>query len=136
MVYFYVETNEALTPHTDPNWMLLLIDADKNSKTGWYGYDFVVNKKVIDDKTTTIMRYDSSNPADPWVEAAKINYRYSGKTMELAIPRKLLGLTGNAFTFDFKWCDNPPDLVDPISLCVAGDTAPDRRFNYRFIWQR
>ena len=51
-VYFYAETNEPLTPHTGKNWMLLLIDADKNSKTGWFGYDFLINQKIIDDKTT------------------------------------------------------------------------------------
>ncbi|MHB9011248.1 MAG: hypothetical protein ACYC49_03360, partial [Ignavibacteriaceae bacterium] len=38
-VYFYAETNEVLTPYTGHNWMLLLIDADKNPNTGWYGYD-------------------------------------------------------------------------------------------------
>ena len=47
-VYFYVETNEALTPHTDTNWMLLLIDADRNPDTGWCGYDYLINQRVID----------------------------------------------------------------------------------------
>jgi hypothetical protein len=136
MVYFYVETNEYLTPHTDKNWMLLLIDADKNSKTGWYGYDFIVNLKVIDDKTTTLMRYSPDTPGDPWKEVARLEYRYKGKMMQIAVPRKLLGLKGDALTFDFKWCDNPVDLKDPISLCTSGDTAPSRRFNYRCIWKK
>jgi hypothetical protein len=135
-VYFYVETNEPLTPHTGKNWMLLLIDSDRNSKTGWYGYDFLINRSVLDDKTTTLMRYSPNTPDTPWVEVAKLHYRYAGKMLELAVPRKLLGLKGDAFSFDFKWADNPPDLKDPISLCLAGDTAPNRRFNYRFIWKR
>ena len=62
LVYFYAETNEPLTPHTGDNWMLLLIDADRNPETGWYGYDFLMNKKVVDDKTTTLMRYDPTSP--------------------------------------------------------------------------
>ena len=65
-----------------------------------------------------------------------MTYRYKGKAMEIAVPCRLLGLTGDAFTFDFKWADNPPDLKDPVSLCVQGDTAPNRRFNYRFVWKR
>ncbi len=134
MVYFYAETNSPLTPHTDKNWMLLLIDADRNPKTGWYGYDYLVNKSIADARTTTIMRYDSK--AKSWVQAGKLDYRYKGKALEVAIPRKLLGLEDKAFTFDFHWCDNPKDLTDPISLCVNGDSAPNRRFNYRFIWQR
>jgi hypothetical protein len=44
------------------------------------------------------------------------------------VTRKLLGLKGNAVTFDFHWCDNPADLKDPISLCTNGDSAPNRRF--------
>ena len=52
------------------------------------------------------------------------------------MPRKLLGLTGDGFTFDFKWSDNAYELEDPISLCLHGDTAPNRRFNYRCIWNR
>jgi hypothetical protein len=134
-VNFYVATQEALTPHTGSNWMLLFIDADNNPSTGWYGYDYVINKRVIDDKTTTISRYDSKAAGGSWIEVAKINYRYSGKQLELASPRKLLGMKGDAFTFDFHWCDNPTDLNDPISLCTSGDSAPNRRFNYRCIWK-
>ncbi len=135
-VYFYVQTDKALTPHTGRNWMLLLIDADKDSRTGWYGYDFIVNKSVLDARRSTLMRYDSKNPADPWQEVAKVSYIYSGNRLELAVPRRLLGLDGNALEFDFHWADNPQDLVDPISLCVNGDSAPNRRFNYRCIWRR
>ena len=135
-VYFLVETNAALTPHTGNNWMLLLIDADHNPDTGWYGYDFLINKSVIDDKSTTIMRYDAKSTEHRWVDAGRVSYRYAGKSLELAIPRELLGLNGDAATFDFHWADNPADLNDPISLCTNGDSAPNRRFNYRCIWKK
>jgi hypothetical protein len=133
-VYFYAETDKALTPHTSINWMLLLIDADHDPNTGWYGYDYIINRKVLDGKTTTLIAYNPDTAGNPWVEKARLNYRHNGNALELAIPRKLLGLTGNAFTFDFKWSDNPTDLKDPISLCTDGDAAPNRRFNYRCIW--
>jgi hypothetical protein len=135
-VYFYAETNAPLTPHTGNNWMLLLIDADRNHGTGWYGYDYLVNKNIIDDKTTTLMRYEPDAAGGRWVEQARLRYRYAGKCLEIAVPRKQLGMGGDAFTFDFKWADNPADLKDPISLCVSGDTAPNRRFNYRCIWKK
>jgi len=135
-ISFYVEANADLTPHTDKNWMLLLIDADKDTNTGWYGYDYLINSKVKDDKSTTLMKYDAANSANPWVEKAQISYRYAGKQLEVAIPRKDLGLEGDAFTFDFHWCDNPAELKDPISLCLNGDSAPNRRFNYRCIWKK
>lgn len=133
---FYAETSSDLTPPTDPNWMLLLIDADNNAETGWNGYDFLINKNVRDKKTTTIMRYDAANKENPWIPAGDLKYSFKGKELELAIPRKLLGLTGNKFTIDFKWSDNPADLKDPVSFCLNGDTAPNRRFNYRCIWEK
>jgi len=136
MVYFYVQTDKALTPHTGKNWMLLLIDADRNPKTGWYGYDYIVNKSVVDARRSTIMRYNATNPADPWAKVGQADYRYAGNRLELAVPRQLLGLTGNALSYDFHWADNPADLTDPISLCINGDSAPNRRFNYRCIWRK
>jgi hypothetical protein len=116
--------------------MLLLIDSDQDPNTGWYGYDYLINQRVIDDKTTTIQRYAPDAPGGPWIEVARLKYRYSGNALEMAVPRKLLGLKGDAFTFDFHWCDNPTDLKDPISLCTSGDSAPNRRFNYRCIWKK
>lgn len=134
-LYFYAETRAALTPHTGSNWMLLFIDADQNPKTGWHGYDWLVNFKVVDAQTTTLMRYVPDSPAAPWQEAARLPMRYAGNQLQLAVPRQLLKLTGQSLSFDFKWSDNPADLKDPISLCTTGDTAPNRRFNYRCIWK-
>ncbi|MCK5860952.1 MAG: hypothetical protein KAH38_00615, partial [Candidatus Hydrogenedentes bacterium] len=135
-VSFFVETKEPLTPRTDPNWMLLLIDADQNHDTGWYGYDFLINKKIASDKITTVLKYDSDAPAASWKKIAEISYRAAGSRIELAVPREALDLSGDALSFDFHWCDNPEELKDPISLCTHGDSAPNRRFNYRCIWNK
>jgi len=133
-VCFYVETDQPLTSHLDQNWMLLLIDADQDAATGWYGYDYLVNKKVEDEITTWLMKFDEAE--DLWLELSPLPYRYEGKQLELSIPRSLLDLHGKELTFDFKWSDNPADLQDPISLCLHGDTAPNRRFNYRCQWKK
>ncbi len=134
-VYFHVETAQPLTPHTGSNWMLLLVDADKDPGTGWYGYDYLINKEAVDSTTTTLMRYSHYTPDSPWIRCADdIEFAYAGNQLEIAVPRKLIGLKGDAFSFDFHWSDNPADLKDPISLCTHGDSAPNRRFNYRCIW--
>ena len=133
-ISFYAETADDITPHTDKNWMLLLIDADNNSSTGWHGYDFIVNQSVKSDRTTTLKRYNSEKKE--WEEVADIAMRYSANHIELAIPHKLLNIAEDKFTLDFKWADNPEELADPISLCLNGDTAPNRRFNYRLIWNK
>lgn len=131
-VSFYVQTAYAMTPSTDKDWMLLLIDADHNSSTGWYGYDFLVNKNLLGDNLSEVLRYENGN----WVSAGNAKYSYAGNELELSIPMKLLGVSGKNISFDFKWADNPGELIDPISICLHGDTAPNRRFNYRFIWNK
>ena len=135
-VYFYVETDKPLTAHTDNNWMLLLIDADQDPDTGWYGYDYLINKEDVDSEISTLLSYNPDTPSKPWVMKAKIKYSYLGNQLELAVPRKFFGSTVDTLSFDFHWSDNPADLKDPISLCVNGDSAPNRRFNYRCIWSQ
>ncbi|WP_286019130.1 hypothetical protein, partial [Candidatus Venteria ishoeyi] len=133
-ISFYAETNQDLTSHQNENWMLLLIDADNNSETGWFGYDYLVNKEVVDKENTVLMRYDENE--NKWIKHSTVEYAYKGNRLELNISREQLGLTENQFTFDFKWSDNPAALSDPISFCTGGDTAPNRRFNYRCIWKK
>ena len=88
--------------------------------------------KVVDGETTTVMSYSGGS----WKEVATVPYKVSGSEMELSIPASILGVGGKSVSFDFKWADNIGELVDPISLCLHGDTAPNRRFNYRFIFEK
>lgn len=133
-VYFYAGTREPITPSTGERWMLLLVDADQNVSTGWCGYDFLLNNKVIDADTTTLMRYDSKSQS--WVDPVEVQYACAGSALEVCVPRKVLGLAGDACSFDFHWADHPAELKDAISLCTDGDSAPNRRFNYRFTWKK
>ena len=135
-INFFVETREALTAHTDRNWMLLLINADSSHATGWHGYDFIINHELIDEKTTTLKKFIDQDSKTEWQTVSRLKYRANGNRMEIAVPRELLAVSENSITFDFHWCDNPQDLINPISLCTHGDSAPNRRFNYRFIWNQ
>ncbi|MFA6838341.1 MAG: hypothetical protein WCR12_05810 [Dysgonamonadaceae bacterium] len=131
-ICFYAETSSPITSHSDNNWMLLLIDADNDSKTGWFGYDYLVNQNVKSDNLTTLKKYEN----DQWIEISDLKYSYIGNELEIEIPRRSLDLSKHQFVIDFKWSDNPKVLEDPISLCLDGDTAPNRRFNYRLIWKK
>lgn len=84
-LYFYVETADRLTPSTDRNWMLLLIDTDRDRSTGWNGYDVIVNRLSPDGRK----RSSSATSADagngrkpekrPWPSAAtSSNWRSPG----------------------------------------------------------
>ncbi|MEN8248854.1 MAG: T9SS type A sorting domain-containing protein [Bacteroidota bacterium] len=129
-LYFYVETNDNLTPTTDEKWMRLFIDVDRNKTTGWEGYDYVLNRvnpgtQATLEKSTT----DSWN----WTEVGQVDYAVSGKMMEIAIPRSFLGLTsGDEIVIDFKWSDNSQVDGDIMDFYINGDAAPGGRFNFGY----
>jgi len=130
-VYFYIRTKDPITPATDKNWMLLFIDTDHDSKSGWLGYDFVLNRTNIRPDTTTL---ESATAHDyTWRNATDIPYRLSGNQLELSIPRAALNITKLPATLDFKWADNLQQTGDAADFTQNGDTAPNARFNYRAI---
>ncbi|MCQ6562900.1 hypothetical protein NNL21_29935 [Paenibacillus mendelii] len=129
-VYFYTRTKEAITPYTDPNWMLLFIDADQNHATGWEGYDFRVNHSAASSTKTTLQA--SANGTD-WQDVGQVEYQVGGNEMEIEIPRQWLGLNKkDQVSLDFKWVDNRQVDNDITEFTVNGDSAPNDRFNYRF----
>jgi hypothetical protein len=129
-IYYYVRTRQPITPHTDPNWMLLLIDIDSNPATGWLGYDFIVNQTNVRPRTTTLQRHAGGSR---WAASVDIPYCLSGNEMELAIPRSALGLTKLPATIDFKWADNIRLDGDASEFSLHGDAAPNERFNFRAV---
>ena len=130
-VFFYVRTRMSISPCSDPSWMLLLIDADANPKTGWLGYDFQVNGSGVTDTTTTVRR--NVDGQYRWHTPVSIEYRVAGNELELAIPRSVLGLPVKPRTFDFKWADNSLQTGEATDFTLHGDAAPNDRFNYRVV---
>ncbi len=128
-VYFRVETAQALTPETDPNWMMLFIDIDRDKSTGWNGYDFIVNRRSPDAGGANIERA-SGNSWD-WSEAGKCRYAVNGNVLEIAVPKSVLNV-GDTLGFEFKWNDNMQNPGDIMDFYVNGDTAPGGRFNYLY----
>lgn len=125
-VYFYVKTADALTPHTDPYWMLLFIDADKSHETGWEGYDLLVNAEFKNDRTSTVKTYDGES----WSGSKGVAFRYEGNEMMVRVPRSYFG--SGKLAFDFHWADGIQKLGDIEEFFLNGDQAPSRRANYRF----
>jgi hypothetical protein len=127
-LYFFVQTLTNITPRMDPNWMLLLLDTDQSASTGWLGYDFVVNLEVLSDRETTLKAWRDGQ----WQTVGKAPYQVNGNGMEIAVPRILISQANQAPRFDFHWADNLQNFGDASELGLNGDSAPDRRWNYRF----
>jgi hypothetical protein len=128
-LYFYASTSAPLTATTDPNWMLLFIDADNNPKTGWLGYDYVINRTHVRPGITTLERNDGGGYQ--WKAVREIGFHSAGNELEAAIPRVALGITAETFTLDFKWADNILQTGEWSDFTLNGDVAPNDRFNFR-----
>jgi len=131
-VYFYARTRDVITPHTDPNWMMLFINVDCDHSTGWHGYDYVVNRRVADAATTFVERTKNGWNWQPW---AKVRFRVQGNELMLAVPRQVLGLADgdSPVRFEFKWADHIQNEDSIDELTVNGDSAPNGRFNYLYV---
>jgi hypothetical protein len=127
-LFFFAQTLNKITPRTGPHWMLLFLDTDQNARTGWLGYDFVINEEVLDDAKTTVKKWESSQ----WKTVGKAHYCINGNGLELSIDRSLIDLKSGKPRFDFHWADNIKKFGDISEFGVNGDSAPNRRFNYRF----
>ncbi len=127
--FFHVSTREALTPVTDADWMVLLLDTDQNAKTGWHGYDYRLNHTRPTADSANIERWDGT----AWQSAGTAKLQVGTNELQLSLERSVLGFTPEKpLRFDFKWTDNIPATSEAIDFLDQGDTAPNARFNYRF----
>lgn len=137
-VYFMVETLDNLTSSSDPAWMRLLIDTDPTGKTSnWEGFEFVVNR-VSPSGSESIV--EKSKGGWNWERVGTASFTVSGKRLQIAIPRSLLGLENSSdLCFNFKWADNTredgatDDSGDILDFYSYGDAAPGGRFMFSFM---
>ena len=122
--YFLVNAENDIKT-TGKGFMTLYINADRNKATGWEGYDYAVN--LAGDK---IISKNVGN-AWNWENAGTVNYTISGKSLQMEIPRALIGETGTV-DFEFKWTDSVENVGDILNFYSEGSAAPYGRFNYVF----
>ncbi len=131
-LYFYVETAEKLSPYTDPSWMRLFINSDRVYKSGWEGYDYVINRVNPTENKAVI---EKSTSGWNWETVGEVDYVVDDNKMMISVPRSMVNLTG-ALDFEFKWSDNMQEQGDIMDFYTNGDTAPIARFSYHFIESR
>ncbi|MCP4452785.1 MAG: hypothetical protein GY809_15085 [Planctomycetes bacterium] len=127
-LFFFVQTVDNITPRTDPHWMLLLLDTDQNADTGWLGYDYVVNLEVLSDTETTLKAWQGKT----WETVGTTTYRVNGHGLEVSVPRAIIKEDSSPLSVDFHWADNIRAFTDVSTLGLHGDSAPNRRWNYRY----
>jgi hypothetical protein len=131
-VYFQARTREALSAPAGTNWMLLFLDLDANTRTGWLGYDFVLNRTA----PGSVERHAIGGGSGfAWTNAGTAEWRLAGDSLELSLPWSALGMSAPPDQFDFKWADNCIAAGDWMDFTLNGDAAPNDRFNYRAVLQ-
>jgi hypothetical protein len=111
--------------------MRLLLDtkAATADSVDWENFEFILNRTAPTDEGIVIER---STGGWNWETVGYADYRVSGNVLQLSVPRKVLGLSGSALKFNFKWCDNNLGDGDILSLYTDGDAAPGGRFCFHF----
>ena len=127
-IYFLAETADKLTPASDRNWMMLLIDADRDKSTGWNGYDFIVNR--VSPKGKKVVVEKNVGGRWEWETAGEGRFAVRDNRLEMQIGRQLLDLLGEDIDIEFKWNDNMQENGNIMDFYVNGDTAPGGRFNF------
>lgn len=129
-LFFHITTREPLSPATDADWMVLLLDTDQDAKTGRHGHDFRVNQTRLAPDVASLERWHGQ----VWESAGSVRLHIGTRELHLAVERAALGLGADKpLHFDFKWTDNIPAAADAIDFLDHGDTAPNARCNYRCI---
>lgn len=132
-VVFAATAKDALSPETDPGWMELFLNTDRDFSSGWFGFDLkfgaptgLQEKDGVTRFNRPILKYSESR----WVPTGKSAAGTTqGNLVEIAIPRPLLP---EPLDFYFKWADRPAGEEHILDLEKGGDTAPNRRFLYHF----
>ena len=134
-LYFYVENVSDLTAESDASWMRLFLDTEFEGKTSnWEGFEYVINRVNPADGTCVIERsYGVDDVGDwLWKEVGKASYTVSGKVLQIAVPRKMVGISDGEMAFNFKWSDNMQVEGDILDFYQNGDVAPGGRFMFHF----
>ena len=120
--YFLAVCADKLTAPEGDNWMNLFINTDCDSKTGWYGYDLIVNRD-----NGSVERFKNNAWETESVGKGEI---YIGEDhVVIKLDDKTCGLGAE---FDFKWADNSTTEGEIMQFLDLGDAAPNARFNYAY----
>lgn len=130
-LYLYARTRGPMSGCSDSDWMVLYLDTDQDTDTGWEGFDFVVNRTGVADGESSIEQ--SQGGFWRWSRRGAAVYAVSSNELEIRISRELVDETQSYVALDFKWADNSQPLGDILRFTTHGDAAPNDRFKYRYV---
>lgn len=134
-LYFMVKCSSDITPYTDANWMNLYIDCEDG--WGWESFDYVIGAKPATADRVYLQKFTGNGYE--LGDAAELEYKVSGDTLVISVPKSAIGISGEDYKIDFKWTDNVQDedgsgafKGEILDFYRTGDAAPGGRFKYVF----
>jgi len=131
-LYFLVKTQKAVTAPKkgDEGWFNLYIGTEEPARKGWESYEYVIGKKsCVEAMSVEKLAADYSR-----TEAGKCKYVRKGNTLQIAVPRSMVGLAA-AKGFYFKLamgCDVSSDIM---TTYTSGSAMPMGRLSYQFYFE-
>lgn len=131
-LYVYAQTKYDISMFDkDSAWMQLYLNTDSDVKTGWCGYDFIINYEAKDAFTTTLAKYNGKDGAYSFEIVGDVSYRAKDNELMIEIPLSVLGYTNyHEIYFEFKWVDSTSKVNTMEQFYTDGDCAPLGRLNY------
>ncbi|MCQ2143186.1 MAG: hypothetical protein MJY56_03860, partial [Bacteroidales bacterium] len=134
-LYFYAQTASKFKNVGSADWMKLFIGVEPgpgSSAPAWEGFHFVVKGLAMSAKKVNL---EVSEGGYSWKKIEEVDCSVNDRFIEVAVPLASLGIKDpSKFMIDFKWIDNAAKDGD-IQTCLSdGDSAPDGRFRYRYVF--
>ncbi|MBQ7646864.1 MAG: hypothetical protein IJS94_06305 [Clostridia bacterium] len=140
-LYFYIDVPETVDDEpnviseyvADTSWMQIFINTDMNAETGFYGFDYIINDTVKDDKTSTLAKAKTNGKEFSFEYSSDIEYRVKDNKMMIKVPLEALGITDySKIQFAFKIVDSDTKITTMEQMYSEGDCAPIGRLSYVF----
>lgn len=128
---FLARTRAPLVAPGIADGLFLFLDSDGDSRTGWLGFDHVVNRRPVGPGRTRVERH--RGPGYTWETVGEADIVTGDDGVEIGLDWAVLGLAGPPPYLDFKWADNLRETGDWDDFTLHGDSAPNDRFCYRIV---
>ncbi|MCQ2430484.1 MAG: hypothetical protein MJ192_09150 [Clostridia bacterium] len=127
-VYFMIRSETDIETADGADWMNLFIGCGRPEMgKGWEGYEFAVNRTRADGYADV----ETLNADFSGTVIGKAVYSVQGDTMQIAVPRALLGLEGECDLY-FKVADGVEDAGEIMQYYASGRSLPMGRLSYLY----
>ena len=142
-IYFLITTSEPAVGNNSSEmispdrWMNLFLSVGALKSQGWNGYKYVINRSADVlfsgmNGTGSINLLNSDGTAGAEVGRAEISMYEN--YIQIAVPLKDIGATGEETGFYFKIADNIVEYTDICNYYVSGKSFPMGRLSYYYYF--